>query len=197
MRGPRIKHLVDAMPDYHNLLFLTHLLLYPRIHFLQRTNLLKHVNHTLIRTSMQRPLQCSNGCTNRRINIGQCRGTHSCRKGRRIHSVIRMQNKRHVQRGHRLRSRLLTIQKIKKVSGFPQIPSNRRKGLPPTRTMKIGCDHPDLGRKGNLSLPIQDNLLSSNCTIIVKSQHRNTGSQNIHRSRIFRCPENVVHHLCR
>ena len=197
VRGPRIQHLINAMSNSHNLLLLTHLLLHPGIHFLQRSNLLKHVDHTLIRPSVQRTLQCPDGCANRGINIGQCRGTHPCRKGGGIHPVIRMQNKRHVQRGHRLRPRLLTIEKIKKVSGFPQISSNRRKGLPPTRTVKIGRDHPDFGCKGNLTLSIQFHMLRSDRIIIVEPKHRHTGPQNIHRTRIFGCPENVVHHLRR
>ena len=63
--------------------------------------------------------------------------------------------------------------------------------------MKIGRDHPDLGCKGNLTLPIQLHMLRSDRIIIVEPKHRHTGPQNIHRTRIFGCPENVFHHLRR
>ena len=98
MRRARIERFVNAMTDAHDFLFLRQLLFDVGIDFLLFANFLEHLDDAFVRAAVQRPFKRADGRGDGGVKIAQGRNRHARAKGRCVHPVIGVQDKRDIER---------------------------------------------------------------------------------------------------
>ena len=88
-----IKHFVNSVADAHDFLLPRELAFDPRIHIFQLTNVLEHVDHTFVRTAVERAFECADGGRDRRIHVRQGSDGYTGGEGGGVHPMIRMEDK--------------------------------------------------------------------------------------------------------
>src|SRR5207244_6552789 len=186
VRRARVERFVNTMPDPHDFLFLRKLIVYIRVHLVFASNFFEHVNDAFICAAVQRTLERADRGRDRGIEIGQCGYGHARAEGRRIHAVVRMQNKGNIERVARLPRLRLAAHEVEEMLGFREIVSHWWKRFAVARAMKISGDHADLPRNRDRATPVDFRSCVPADVRVVEPQHRDGGAHYVHRQRVER-----------
>ena len=179
MRRTWVKHLVDPVADAHDFAFVGQFTFNKGVHFVDTANLLQHLDHPFIGTSVEGPLQRSNGGGDRRVHVAQRGDGHPRTEGGGVHAMVGMQHVTDIHRVGHFDRRTDPVDHPKKIGCFTQlgVGCHQRQAL--SGAMEIGRQDRNLGdqSKGLPPLGVHGVVVRRG---IVASQGTHAGPQGVH-----------------
>src|SRR6185437_14883831 len=153
-RGARIFDLVDAMPQAHDLLFVSDGVVETGTDVVGRTDLVEHVQHLFVGAAVQRAGERADGGTDHRIGIGQRRAGDAAAERRGVHRVFGVQNQASVEYLADGRRWLLLGEHVIEVRGVAEVIAWHDRGVAMPEAMKGGDDGGQLGDEPHDRIPV-------------------------------------------
>ena len=181
MRRARVEHFVDAVTDAHDFLFLSQLLLEPRIHVFFGANLLEHVDDALIRATVERTLEGADGGGDCGEHVAQrCHGdTGAERTG--VHAMIGMEDVSDVKGLSCLCGGFCSVDEVQKMSGFREVLTHGREVFALTETVEIRRNHADF--RGDIDGAVVVRFWAG--FLVVEAEEGHSGADDVHRRCVF------------
>src|SRR5713226_7895967 len=155
VRRAGVKHLVDAMADPHDLLFLGEAILHVGIDVVERADFQEHFDHAFVGAAVERPFERADGRGDGRIHVAERRDCDAGAEGRGVHAVVRVQHVTQVDGALLFGRRRLAIHHVEKIRGLAERRVGGNKLPPLAGAVKVSGADGDLRDQSDRLAPLR------------------------------------------